>query len=386
MADKIIIKNTTSEANLDNIQPADVLNGEMLLVRELDKESLYCKNSNGEISKIHRITDAGDFTVEVNVIEVQKEDTVAGDVCTWDGNSKRFFRFVDEGATDNIKNYTPIGVTIVPASHTDDGTARVMSLTEMNTAILGSNGENYIYWGGYRYDVPDLPYLTQAPYISERCDTITAQTQTLLGFVSADIPDMCSDYYTSYQNPYDTKSYYGSKSASNKAVPSPYIEDGSRNEIYHSTENTSNAYADMDGKGNTEKILAVDNGMSTDWQNTEIITNIGTTETIHPAAQCCWRYHTVGTSQGDWYLPAAGELGYLAARWKAINASIAKIRDFGASSAFVLSIGIRGWWSSTEYSPGSAVYLLFYRGYTNLGNYDKYSTNYGIYVRAFLAV
>ena len=61
MADKIIIKNTTSEANLDNIQPADVLNGEILLVRELDKEHLYCKNSNGEISKIHRITDAGEF-------------------------------------------------------------------------------------------------------------------------------------------------------------------------------------------------------------------------------------------------------------------------------------------------------------------------------------
>lgn len=38
-----------------------------------------------------------------NVIEVQLADTIAGDVCTWDGNSKRFFRFVDEGATDDIK-------------------------------------------------------------------------------------------------------------------------------------------------------------------------------------------------------------------------------------------------------------------------------------------
>lgn len=127
MADKIIIKNTTQEANLGNVQPDDVLNGELLLVREVDKERLYCKNSTGEISKIHRFANAGDFTVELNVIEVEKADTVAGDVCVWDGSTKRFFRFVDEGATDNIKNYTPIGVTVVPASHTDDGTARVMT-------------------------------------------------------------------------------------------------------------------------------------------------------------------------------------------------------------------------------------------------------------------
>ena len=61
MADKIIFKNTDQEANLESIQTTDVLNGEMLLVRETDKESLYCKNTNNEISKIHRITDAGGF-------------------------------------------------------------------------------------------------------------------------------------------------------------------------------------------------------------------------------------------------------------------------------------------------------------------------------------
>lgn len=61
MSDRIIIKNTTSEANLGNIQPEDVLNGEMLLLRETDKESLYCKNTNNEISKIHRITNCGGF-------------------------------------------------------------------------------------------------------------------------------------------------------------------------------------------------------------------------------------------------------------------------------------------------------------------------------------
>ena len=61
MADRIIFKNTTQEANIESIQVTDVLNGEILLVRETNKEHLYCKNSNGEISKIHRITNAGGF-------------------------------------------------------------------------------------------------------------------------------------------------------------------------------------------------------------------------------------------------------------------------------------------------------------------------------------
>lgn len=70
MGDRIIIKNTSQEANLDNIQATDVLNGEMLLVREVDKERLYCKNSDGEISKIHRITNAGGFESEKDYVDL----------------------------------------------------------------------------------------------------------------------------------------------------------------------------------------------------------------------------------------------------------------------------------------------------------------------------
>ena len=62
MADRIIIKNTTLEANLDNIQATDILNGELLLVREADKERLYCKNAADEIVPVHIILDAGSFS------------------------------------------------------------------------------------------------------------------------------------------------------------------------------------------------------------------------------------------------------------------------------------------------------------------------------------
>ena len=70
MVDKIIIRNTDFEAKIGGVQATDVLNGEMLLVREVDKERLYCKNSDGEISKIHRITNCGGFESEKDYVDL----------------------------------------------------------------------------------------------------------------------------------------------------------------------------------------------------------------------------------------------------------------------------------------------------------------------------
>ena len=386
MADRIIIKNTDSEAKLEGVKAVDILNGEMLLVRETDKERLYCKNSAGEITPIHRFWNAGEFVrVEPNVIEVQKADTIAGDVCTWDGNTKRFFRFVDSGATDDIKKYTPIGVTVVPASHTDDGTARVMSLASMdynNPNNGNTEGHVNIYWGGYPSDISTLDNKTAVPYITNTNYAGLGSTQQLVGWYddTSGEPEMSSDYYdSSYPNPFDEGTCFGDDSS--VLAPSPYLTGGGKNEIYHSTANTNSIYADMNGKGNTEKILAVDNGGSTDWQTATTITNDGYTETIHPAAQCCWRYHTVGTQQGDWYLPSAGELGYLASRWKAIDNSINKLVSSGVE-ALALPVNYV-WWPSTEYSSFSAVYLYFTSNFANLPFVNKDSD---YYVRAFLAV
>ena len=320
-----------------------------------------------------------------NVIEVQLADVVAGDVCAYDGSNKRFFRFVDSGATDDIKNYTPIGVVVVPASHTDDGTARVISLASMdynNPDNGNTDGHVNIAWGGYGSNISTLPNLTQAPSIGDSLTELTGE-QTLKEWLNLNTPEMSSDYYDNeYRNPYDTATCYGRSEA---CVPSPYLNDGSKNPIYHSTANTGNAYADMDGKGNTEKILDVDNSVSTDWQTASTIVNNTSSSTNtqpHTAAQCCWRYHTVGTQQGEWYLPAGSELGYLASRWKAINTSINKILSSGFE-ALVLPVN-HSWWSSTENSSYYAVYLDFHRSYAYLSyNYDKGNSSY---VRAFLVV
>ena len=62
-------------------------------------------------------------------------------------------------------------------------------------------------------------------------------------------------------------------------------------------------FSDMDGKANTGIINDSD----------------------HPAAQYCATYSTNGTSQGDWYLPAMGELGFIMPRFDTINSAITKV-------------------------------------------------------------
>ena len=61
-----------------------------------------------------------------------------------------------------------------------------------------------------------------------------------------------------------------------------------------------------------------------------------------PAASCCDMYHTVGTSQGDWYLPSQAELGYVVARINRISTSITKVNGME-------NLPTSWSWSSTEH-------------------------------------
>lgn len=71
---------------------------------------------------------------------------------------------------------------------------------------------------------------------------------------------------------------------------------------------TVNIYAltDIDGKSKTYKYINLATAQS-DWKTDETITN-DSGSGYFPAACICWRYHTKGTYQGNWYLPALGEI------------------------------------------------------------------------------
>ena len=73
--------------------------------------------------------------------------------------------------------------------------------------------------------------------------------------------------------------------------------------------NSGTAITDMNGKANTEIVLNYATAQ-TDWRTASAITWTNE-DGYYPLFECAWRYHTSGTSQGDWFVPACGQLVYL---------------------------------------------------------------------------
>lgn len=73
--------------------------------------------------------------------------------------------------------------------------------------------------------------------------------------------------------------------------------------------NSGTAITDMNGKANTEAVLQYATAQ-TDWRTASAITWTKAAG-YYPLFECAWRYHTSGTVQGDWYVPAAGQVYYI---------------------------------------------------------------------------
>ena len=73
--------------------------------------------------------------------------------------------------------------------------------------------------------------------------------------------------------------------------------------------NSGTAITDMNGKANTEAVLQYATAQ-TDWKTASAITFTNAAGE-YPLFECAWRYHTTGTVQGDWYVPACGQLEFI---------------------------------------------------------------------------
>ena len=235
---------------------------------------------------------------------------------------------------------TAIGVCVIPGGVLPDGKARFMSLKAMTLTSPNEGGENtYIYWSRYISDIPSLANFKTIV----TGDTTAEGTRSGAGYVPKN----------------------GSYS-SEPHIPSPIG--------YFSAYSSGGATSDLDGKANTEKILAVDNAASTAWQTASAITNNSSTVTVHPAAQCCWRFNPGSTKQGDWYLPSIGELAFIMPNFDDLQTAIS---DVGGVQ---LDDGSK-YWSSTEYDEDYAWYVETFYGLVSFIH-----KNSGYYVRAFLAL
>ena len=307
---------------------------------------------------------------------ISVEESTAADYCFYDKANDKLI--IVKGDTDlsnyPIDNYTPIGVVVVPGIHNvyGDGSCGVISLKEMdqNSPDSGSTSYQSMYWGGYGDDI-SLPNLNQVPTGNTSNGIPTGQTSY------AYLP---SDKFSGLQCAHDTDvSYYNT---SDLPIPSPYLTDGSRNPGYYQTTSPSssnNALADFDGIGNSQVLwdLATSQG---DWRAASYITN-NNGSGYYPAACCCWRYHTEGTSKGDWYLPACGELDYIMPTFNKINEAIRNMQTAYGSSVGVKLSNNSYYWSSTKYSSDSTRLVNNGDGVVSYGNKDVNTL-----VRAWLRV
>lgn len=309
--------------------------------------------------------------------EINPEDTIAGDVLYTHNTGDLFF---SDGSLETAQSayglgYTPVGVVVVPGTHNvyGDGSCGVMSLREMdcNAPDTGNSVLHpQVQWGHYGNDIPDLPNLNQVSIGNQINGLPTGEI---------DYAIMPSNTFSEVQCLHDTDAYY---SSSYLCTPSPYLTDGSRNPGYYQTTSPSssnNTLADFDGKGNSKILWDLATAQS-DWRTASTITNNSGNNYL-PAACCCWRYHTKGTEQSDWYLPACGELGYIMPLLGSINEVITNLRNvYGRTAGNTLDTA-GYYWSSSEYGSNDARIVNTYSG-----GVDYIVKNVGHYVRAFLRI
>lgn len=297
-------------------------------------------------------------------------DYQVGDAVVWD-TEKHLFKVAayEDISTIDPERYIPTGVIAIPSSHDVYGTgeAGVMALmhASLTTPDTGSASMQYMYWGDSNTDHPELNNFQAVPKVG-----IASGEQNNNAIVNNIIVDNIimnhsqSSYLpidraiadSEHTRAIDGTYYYRNDNNWNNCIPSPYLADGSRNPTYYQTKSpssTANALSDFNGKSNTT-VLCSKATAQADWKTATSITD-GTSSGQYPAACACWRFHTVGTSQGDWYLPACGELGYCCVRSKRIDETITKLQShFGINLCKLDTIQCR---TSSEYSSSNHCYV-----------------------------
>lgn len=309
---------------------------------------------------------------------VTTDNYVAGDIAFYDSTDDKIVLVHNEDInTDTypIDRYTPIGVVVIPNSHDvyGDGSCGVMSLVEMScdTPDTGSTSKQGMYWGIRGVGIEYIPDLNQVP---------TGNTETGIPTAQSKFAYLPSDRFSAVKCAHDTDvRYYNPDTSLYPPAPSPYLTYDGRNPGYYQItlpSSTSNCLSDFDGRGNTNAIVAYRGSKDyTSWRPTY------NTQSDYPAASCCDMFHTEGTQQGDWYLPACGELGYIMPPFNDIDNIFKNMRYAYDNSVNVMLDTNGHYWSSSERSNYGASIVFPYDGL--LGNDSKDNDDY---VRAFIRI
>ena len=274
----------------------------------------------------------GDLLSRIETIERYLWPPALCDIVYWDGSK---VKTVSQDKWPFVPTGIPVGVVVIPEGMLPDGKARIIGL------------QNHVSksWGGYGTDT-SLTNYTKVPTTDNAGSTSTG---------SAGYAYLPSDKFSGTVSYVDPGTQYSGTSKT--MIPSPYITRDGKNEF-----NPEYSKVILSGDTNVN-CLSDFNGL----ENTRVLQSLGSD---YQAAQYCWSYSD-GASNLQWYLPAAGELGFLVPRFNAINAAITAV---GGSS-----VASDPFWSSSEYSSGNAYYVN-----TNYGTVDYFNNKFSNYfVRPF---
>ena len=263
----------------------------------------------------------------------------------------------NDGTTGTTANSNVVGVCVIPDGLLPDRKARFMSVK----AITEDSEESIVWSNDYSRTVLSKQY-TEVPCVGlneedEEQVVITNQVEH-----SSDSGYMPSDSengnFTALTNPYDSVTKFAYDD-SDHHIPSPFMNNGAFNENYSTLFTTggtaiNNALSDFDGFRNTQILI----------KDADVV-----------AAKHCAIFNP-GYREGEWYLPAVGELGFIMPRFKVINSKLSAL----GSSGVQLNVS-HNYWSSTEYDGRGA-----WRVGTTHGGVRGGAKNGDAYVRAFLAL
>jgi hypothetical protein len=233
---------------------------------------------------------------------------------------------------------TLIGIEVVPGSHTPDKKARFMSVRNMSledpengTLAIGNDSNNpgaSIMWGafgdifGLSNQVPGKPLKVDESgnLLWELETSEDALGYTVPGYFPID------DLINSGMSPEDIEAiigtypfypdkYYVKLYGNNAVLPYPFTITGAREDLFAQP---GTVLTDMDGAGNTAKIIAA----ATATETSGAISN-DYSEGHFPAAMACYRYR--GGNLDSWYLPSMGELVYAWVNIRNINTKLSAV-------------------------------------------------------------
>ena len=198
------------------------------------------------------------YNVHINPAVVSGYEAVTGDIVAYDGNGE--IKYIKAESWNDVKGqYTAEAIVVVPASHTQDGTVKAMSLHYMDS-LTPENGSlssaSTLRWGPNAVGDTSYTTFTGAARMADPTIENTTYDRNNTVFLPSD-----SFYYNTASDKgtegrqnglksyIDGIGYYYESGNSNHydtmCAPSPYKADGSRNEYYYTNTPANNVFSDF---------------------------------------------------------------------------------------------------------------------------------------------